>query len=109
MSELSEMKCQACEGGIPPLTREQAEDYLKRTPDWTIVEDKKIERVFKFKNFIQAMDFANKIAEIAESENHHPDLHISWGKVRVEISTHAIGGLSINDFILAAKIDKLPI
>jgi 4a-hydroxytetrahydrobiopterin dehydratase len=89
-----------------PLKPAQAAKAGEQTPGWEIGE-KSIERTFRFKNFVAAMDFANKITAIAEEENHHPDLHISWGKVRVELSTHSVGGLSINDFIVAAKINKL--
>lgn len=106
MEQLADKRCVPCEGGTPPLSRERAEDLRKQTPDWEIV-DNRIERTFKFPDFVQAMDFANRITQIAEDENHHPDLHISWGKVRVELSTRAAGGLTENDFILAAKIDRL--
>ncbi len=104
--ELTQKTCVACEGGVEPLTPEQARELGSQIPDWTI-EDKAIRRTFEFKDFMQAMDFANGIARIAEEQNHHPDLHISWGKVGVELSTHKIGGLSENDFIMAAKIDGL--
>lgn len=104
--ELAEKKCEACEGGMSLLARDEAERLREQTPQWDIRDDT-IERTFKFHNFIEAMKFAVRIAKIAEEENHHPDLHVSWGKLRVELTTHSIGGLSTNDFILAAKIDKL--
>lgn len=104
--QLSEKKCVSCEGGVSPLADEQILDLLAQTPGWQISENH-IERTFRFANFVEAMKFANRIAEIAEAENHHPDLHISWGKVHVELSTHSIGGLSANDFILAAKINDI--
>ncbi len=91
---------------IEPLKPAEAAKLGEQTPGWEIA-DKSIERTFKFKNFVEAMDFANRITHIAEEENHHPDLHISWGKVRVELSTHSVGGLSVNDFAVAAKINKL--
>lgn len=103
---LEEQKCVPCEGGIEPLKRDEAENLLKQTPGWEI-KDNKIEKTLKFPNFVEAMKFANRITNIAEEENHHPVLHISWGKMRIELSTHAIGGLSINDFVLAAKINQL--
>lgn len=104
--QLAEKKCIPCEGGVEPLSIEQARKLGEQILGWEI-DDKHIEKTFAFADFAQAMEFANKIARIAEEENHHPELHISWGKVRVELSTHKIGGLSENDFILAAKIDKL--
>ena len=104
---LSEKHCVPCEGGTVPLFRPKAEEFLKELQGWTLSEDgKKIFKNFKFKNFVEAVDFVNYITPIAETEGHHPDLLVGWGKVRVELSTHAIGGLSENDFILAAKIDK---
>ena len=103
---LEEQKCATIEKGTEPLKPDEAAKLGEQTPGWEIAE-KSIERTFKFKNFVEAMDFANKITAIAEGENHHPDLHVSWGKVRVELSTHSVGGLSINDFIVAAKISKL--
>jgi len=104
--ELSQKKCQACEGGVPAMTEEQANNLLKQVPTWTI-KDWKVTKEFKFKNFVKAMEFVNKVAEIAEQEQHHPDISISYSKVIIETWTHAINGLSENDFILAAKIDKI--
>lgn len=104
--KLAEKKCTACSGDTLPLTQDETLALSEETPDWILLAGR-IERTFTFANFSQAIDFANKIAKIADEQNHHPDLHISWGKVRVELSTHAIGGLSVNDFILAAKIDEI--
>lgn len=106
--DLSQKRCVPCEGGTAPLSRASAEELLKQIEGWKLSEDgKKISKTFKFKNFLGAMEFANKITPVAEAEGHHPDLRISWGKVLVELSTHSIGGLSENDFILAAKIDEI--
>ncbi len=106
--DLTQKKCVACEGGVEPFTKEQAAEYLKETPGWRILPDGlKIEREFKFKNFKESMAFVNKVADLAESEGHHPDIHILYNHVHLELSTHAIGGLSENDFILAAKINRL--
>ena len=106
--DLAEKKCVACEGSMPPFARAEAEVLLKQIKDWTLSGDARwISKEFKFKDFKEAMGFTNKISDIAESEGHHPDLQISWGKVVVELTTHAIHGLSENDFILAAKIDKI--
>jgi 4a-hydroxytetrahydrobiopterin dehydratase len=105
---LKNKHCVPCEGGVPPLPQEDVRRYLfKLRGGWEAADNKKIRREFKFKNFRDAMNFANRIAEIAERENHHPDLHVSYGKVAVELTTHALSGLSENDFILAAKIDAL--
>lgn len=106
MEQLAEKKCEACAGGVEPIRPEEARKLGEQIPGWEIY-DKSIEKTFKFANFMEAMAFANKITEIAEDQNHHPDLHISWGKVRVDLSTHSIGGLSMNDFIVAAKINEL--
>lgn len=90
------------------MTHREAEAMLTHVEGWSLASGvKKISKQFKFKNFKDAMEFANKITDIAESEGHHPDLSIGWGKVSVELSTHVVDGLSENDFILAAKIDKI--
>ncbi len=108
MTELAEKKCVPCEGGVPPLEPEQTKEYKKQVhKDWQVLENTKIKRDFAFVNFVQTMEVANKIADIAEEQGHHPDFYISYGKLQVEIWTHAINGLSENDFILAAKIDKI--
>lgn len=108
MSDLAQKKCVACEGGMPPLNKVEAEVLLKQVKGWTLSGDARwLSKEFKFKDFKDAMGFANKVGDIAESEGHHPDLQISWGKVVIELTTHAILGLSENDFILAAKIDKV--
>ena len=108
MSDLAKKKCVPCEAGAAPLTKEEAEKTLQQVKDWKLSGDAKhISREFAFANFLDAMAFANKITAVAEEEGHHPDLHISWGKVGVELSTHSIKGLSENDFILAAKIDEI--
>ena len=107
MSDLTHKKCKPCEGGVEPLTREQAEELRSQTPEWQISEDgKMISRTFVFKNFAEALKFVNKAGEIAEQDDHHPDLNLhAYKKVTVTLWTHAIGGLSENDFIVAAKID----
>lgn len=106
--DLAQKKCVACEGGAKPMTPMEATAMLAHIHGWLLSSDKKkISKQFKFKNFVEAMEFANKITPIAEAEGHHPDLSIGWGKVGVELSTHAIQGLSENDFILAAKIDQI--
>ena len=107
MNNLKNQKCVPCEGGTPSLTKDEAEKLLAQVSDKWHLEDKKISADFKFKNFKESMTFVNKVAEIAESESHHPDIYIYYSKVKLELSTHAVGGLSINDFIVASKIDAL--
>ncbi len=105
---LVNQKCVPCEGGVAPLSRAEAETLRKETPEWKLSDStKSISRSFSFKNFAQALAFANKVGAIAEEQGHHPDLHVEWGRVTIELSTHAIDGLSVNDFILAAKIDAI--
>ncbi len=108
---LSQKKCQPCEGIGQALTKSKAQEYLKDTPGWQLTKDNKtITRGLVTKNFITAVNFINNIAMIAESENHHPDIHLTdYRKLRIDLSTHALGGLSENDFILAAKINELPV
>ncbi|MBP9711381.1 MAG: 4a-hydroxytetrahydrobiopterin dehydratase [Candidatus Pacebacteria bacterium] len=109
MSELAKKRCIPCEGGIEAMTPTEAQQMLKELePDWMLIDDAHLlVREFQFKNFVDAMAFANKVGEIAEQEAHHPDLNIGWGRVAIELTTHAIHGLSENDFILAAKIDMI--
>ena len=109
--QLSGKKCVPCEGGVQPLPRSEVDKNLAALPDWKLAADgKSISRKWKCKDFMTAINFFNDLAEIAEAEDHHPDLHLSgYRNVVVEMSTHAIGGLSENDFILAAKIDEVPI
>lgn len=108
MNSLSKQKCEPCEGGVEPLTREQFSVYLEQVKDWSIIDDSKMERNLEFKDFVRALDFVNRIGAIAEEEGHHPDISLySWNKVTISLYTHAIGGLSINDFVVASKIDQL--
>ncbi len=107
MANLEDKKCVPCEVGGIPLVKSEIEDYLKDLKGWNNIDDKKIQKEYKFKNFVHAMEFANKITEIAEEEGHHPTLTISWGRVVVNLYTNKINGLHENDFIMAAKIDKI--
>ncbi len=92
-----------------PLTIQQAEGFAQEVDGWILKDGaKKIEKEIKFKNFAEALAFVNKVGAVAEEENHHPDIELGWGKVQITLMTHSIGGLSENDFILAAKIDALP-
>ena len=108
MTDLTEEKCVPCQGGTPPFTQKQIEEYLpKLKTDWEVIDNKKIKRKFEFKDFKQAMTFVNQVADLAESEKHHPDIFIHYNKVTIKLWTYEIGGLFSNDFILAAKIEKL--
>ncbi len=104
---LIEQKCVSCEGGVAPLEKVEAEILLEQIPGWELsADDKTISKKYSFKNFKEALAFVNKVGEIAEGEGHHPDIHLTdYRHVEIILSTHAIGGLSQNDFILAAKID----
>lgn len=107
-TDLAKKKCVACEGGVAPLNRVEAEVLLQQLRGWTLADDAKtISKTFAFKNFAEALAFVNKVGAIAEAEGHHPDIELSWGKAAIALTTHAIGGLSENDFILAAKVDEL--
>jgi 4a-hydroxytetrahydrobiopterin dehydratase len=109
--ELTLKKCVPCEGGVPTLSESEVDALLRNLPGWAKVEGgQRIRREWRAKHFLAAMDFFNKVAEVAEAEGHHPDLHlVGYRNVSIEIWTHAIGGLSENDFILAAKIGSVPI
>lgn len=107
LEELTAMKCVPCEGGVPKLTADEADAFLRQVQGWTRDGDR-IRKTMAFKDFLAAMAFLNQVARVAEEEGHHPDFALhSWNKVDFTISTHAIHGLSRNDFILAAKIDAL--
>jgi 4a-hydroxytetrahydrobiopterin dehydratase len=108
MSSLTEQHCKPCDGGVQPLSPAEAERHMQQLDGWQLSADAKlINRGFKFKNFYHTMSFVNAVAYIANREDHHPDLQVGYDYCRIEYSTHAIKGLSINDFICAAKIDAL--
>jgi 4a-hydroxytetrahydrobiopterin dehydratase len=108
MVELKEKKCLPCEGGVLKLNKTEITELLKSiASDWKLIDNTKITREFRFVNFVHTLIFVNKIAELAEIEGHHPELHVSYGKCVIELFTFSIKGLSENDFILAAKIDAL--
>jgi|SRR6266851_5229343 4a-hydroxytetrahydrobiopterin dehydratase len=105
---LFDKTCTPCRGGIPPLTREEAEGLLAQAPDWSLLDDAgRIERSFRFRNFREALTFVQRVGELAESEGHHPDISFGWGYATVSLRTKKIKGLHENDFIMAAKIDRL--
>jgi 4a-hydroxytetrahydrobiopterin dehydratase len=107
---LAERHCEVCRPGTPTLTQEAIDRHLKETPTWT-VEDRnghmELTKTFRFKGFMPGVELVNEIADLAEQEGHHPDLHLSFGSLKVDLTTHAAGGLTDNDFILAAKIDRI--
>jgi 4a-hydroxytetrahydrobiopterin dehydratase len=109
--QLTQKQCVPCEGGVPPMSREEVEAQLRSLPSWHLTPDgQRIRREWRAKHFLAAIDFFQQVAALAESEGHHPDLHlVGYRNVAIELWTHAIGGLSENDFILAAKIDQIPI
>ena len=107
-NELLSKTCTPCRGGVPPLTRDEALSFLPRAAGWELVDDAhRIERIFKFRNFKEAMDFVAKVGALAESEGHHPDISFGWGWARVSWQTKKIKGLHENDFIMAAKANAL--
>ncbi len=108
---LAGKKCKPCEGGVAPYSPEEAKEQLKRLPDWRLTQDgKRIRRDWVVKDFMAGLEFFEAVGQIAEAEDHHPDLHLEgYRNVWIELWTHAIGGLSENDFILAAKIDRVPV
>jgi 4a-hydroxytetrahydrobiopterin dehydratase len=110
MNDLTQKRCVPCEGGVAPLSRAEAEALMKQLDlAWKLADDSKsIRREWKFKNFYHTMSFVNAVAHIANIEDHHPDLEVGYGYCRMTFNTHAIGGLSENDFICAAKVDAIP-
>lgn len=105
---LTNQHCIPCQGGIPPLTGHEAEKYLAEIPGWTLAENAtRLQRTFKFKNFISALEFVNLAGNLAEKEAHHPDITFGWGYCTVVLYTHKIKGLHENDFIMAAKLNAL--
>ncbi len=110
MDKLMQMKCTACHKGEPTVTDAEIDEFHPQVPEWQIVEKdgiKRLERVFKFEDFAQALAFANKVGELAEAEGHHPALLVEWGRVTVQWWTHKIKGMHRNDFIMASKTDQL--
>ena len=111
MNDLLNKKCIPCEGGILPFDISEIYKYQKKVDGWNILKDEKkiffLNKKFEFKNFLDSQNFVNKVGQISENEGHHPDISFGWGYAEIKITTHAIEGLSENDFILATKIDQL--
>ena len=104
---LTQKTCVPCEGGVEPLGRETIEKLAAETPQWRVENDHHLTRSFKFKDFASALEFVNRVGEIAEAEQHHPEIRLGWGHADIDVWTHAIDGLHENDFIVAAKIDRI--
>ena len=108
MEGLAARTCVPCRGGVPPLTEEAAGELLTRTPGWRLEQDgRRLTRRFEFADFVEAIRFVNRVADLAEQQGHHPDIAIHWNAVDLVLWTHKIGGLHENDFILAAKVNRL--
>lgn len=109
MNDLTKKHCVPCKEGGEPLSEKKENELLKEVVNWTLVRDgtHKLTRQFKFKDFRESMAFVNKVADLVEEEGHHPDIKIVWNKVRLDLFTHAVGGLHENDFVMAAKINNM--
>ena len=108
MTRLCDLKCKVCKGGVPPLKGEKIAELKPQLHEgWDVVEEHHLSRAFKFDDFVGALDFVNRVGALAEQEGHHPNIFLTWGRVRIDIWTHKIDGLTESDFVLAAKIDLL--
>jgi len=99
--------CEPCRGGTKPLAGDELRAFCAQVNDWRLIDDARLRKTFKFPDFARALDFVNRVAEIAEQQGHHPDIYLAWGKADIELYTHKIGGLSESDFVMAAKIDAI--
>jgi 4a-hydroxytetrahydrobiopterin dehydratase len=108
VKQLAAQECVPCKGGVPPLKGQVLSSYLEKLGhDWNVIREHHLEKEFTFKNFRDALAFTNQVGELAEAQNHHPDIYLAWGKVKVTIWTHKIDGLTESDFVMAAKIESL--
>ena len=105
--DLAQKSCVPCKGDVPPLEGEALESLSKQLPEWDVVRGHHLRREYTFSNFAKALEFVNRVGEVAEAEGHHPNISFTWGKVDIEIFTHSIDGLTESDFVLAAKIERL--
>jgi 4a-hydroxytetrahydrobiopterin dehydratase len=107
-SELAKKQCVPCKGGILPFKGQELNSILEQlSGNWKVIDEHHIEKEFKFKNFREALDFTNRVGELAETQGHHPDIYLAWGRVKTMVWTHKIDGLTESDFIFAAKVDDL--
>lgn len=107
MSGLASKTCVPCRGGVPALKGQQLADLQQQVPQWQVVREHHLTRDFKFPDFLQALEFVNRVGAVAEEQGHHPDILLTWGRVEITLWTHKIDGLTESDFIMAAKIDQL--
>ncbi|HEU4494300.1 MAG TPA: 4a-hydroxytetrahydrobiopterin dehydratase [Rubrobacteraceae bacterium] len=107
MSDLADKTCVPCRGDVPPLRGKELEELERQLPDWEVVEGHHLRREFRFRNFGEALDFVNRVGELAEEQAHHPDIDFGWGRAAITIFTHKIDGLTESDFVLAAKVDRV--
>jgi 4a-hydroxytetrahydrobiopterin dehydratase len=108
MSDLASKTCVPCRGGTPPLKGAELHNFSHQLPNWNVIDEHHITRNFTFPDFQQALDFVNRVGAVAEEQGHHPDILLTWGKVEITLWTHAVNGLTESDFIMAAKIDRIP-
>lgn len=107
MPDLATKQCVPCRGGVPPLKGKELAELHNQVPRWDVIDEHHIVRTFTFPDFRQALDFVNRVGELAEQQGHHPDILLAWGKAEITLWTHKINGLTESDFIMAAKIDRL--
>lgn len=109
MPELADQECVACQGGVPPMKGEEIQEYYEQIDNetWEVVDEHHLEGEFDFSDFREALEFTKEVGELAEEEWHHPDIHLSWGRVKIKMYTHKIDGLFESDFVMAAKIDRI--
>ena len=107
MATLAEKECVPCKGDIPPVKGEDLKNFAAQLEGWRVVDEHHLEKEYKFKNFREALDFTNRVGELAEAQGHHPDIYLAWGKVKLTIWTHKVNGLTESDFVMAAKADML--
>jgi 4a-hydroxytetrahydrobiopterin dehydratase len=107
MTALAEKECVPCKGGTPRLQGSELDTFARQLQEWNLINEHHLEKEYTFKNFREALAFTNKVGELAESQGHHPDIYLAWGKVKLTIWTHKIDGLTESDFVLAAKADQL--
>ena len=107
MTQLAEKRCIPCRGGVPPLTADQIAPLLDQLQGWEVVEAHHLRKLVRFPDFAEALAFVNQVGEVAEAEDHHPDIYLAWGKAEITLWTHKINGLTESDFVLAAKIDRM--
>jgi 4a-hydroxytetrahydrobiopterin dehydratase len=107
VTQLAERRCIPCRGGVPPLTADEIAPLLDQLQGWEVVEDHHLRKLVRFPDFANALAFVNQVGEVAEAEDHHPDIYLAWGKAEITLWTHKINGLTESDFVLAAKIDRL--